>query len=557
MPRPVLGFVAGFCLLFIAIATVFIPEAGIHNDEALFSVPIYQHYFEFRARAFHVDIPLMIMTYIGTLKTALYLPILRILPANAYTVRLPMVFIGSLTIFIFFVLAERISSRRAALVAVALLANDPTFLLTDTFDWGPVVLEHFLLVTGTWALVKFHQEGARNHRWLARKGRSGTLTSIKQADRALRFAGAWLEALGFLCFGLALWNKAVFLWALTGLAVASVVVLRGELGSASNRRTMLIAAAAFVIGASPFLLFNIRHRNATLDASLHLENPDWQTKFLQVRGAFDGSSLFGYVVSEDWREKPKVVASPEGRFARFVRQRFGEHRATLGYYAALACLLAVPLWWRSRAARFALIYCAVTWLMMAVTKGAGTGAHHVVLLWPFPQLFMGIVLAAIPWRGVAAIATTVLVISNLLVLNQYLFQFERDGPGPLYTDAIYSLSDALDSYAGQTIYVADWGIENPVSLLKKGRMKLDVAGGDFATDAPDAYERRHIAEMAADRHAVFAGHVDGQEVFPGSRGRVERAAASFGLHKEILQIVDDTNGRPMFEIFRWAEPQAR
>ena len=37
---------------------------------------------------------------------------------------------------------------RAALLAAILLATDPTFLLPDTFDWGPLALQHLLVVSG-------------------------------------------------------------------------------------------------------------------------------------------------------------------------------------------------------------------------------------------------------------------------------------------------------------------------------------------------------------------------------------------------------------------------
>ncbi len=521
-----MALVLVICLLFVGLGLVFVPRAGIQDDEALFTVPIYQNYFQFSIRPFGHDIPLMIMSYVGTLKTLLYLPILDLFPAGPYSVRLPMVLAGAITIFIFFLLAERISGRRAAFVAMLLLATDPIFLLTDTFDWGPVALEHLLLVTACWAVVKYHQQGAQKHRW---------------------------QAAGFLCLGLALWNKAVFLWALTGLLVALAAVCSTQVRKLLNRQRIGIAAAALIVGASPLLIYNLRQRNATISSSANLEVPDWGAKFLQVRMALNGTSLFGYLVSAEDRELPKTVTTTPGHFALAVRQRLGEHLASLGYYAAIACFLAVPLWWKSQPARFALVFCAVTWLMMAITKGAGSSAHHVVLLWPFPQLFIAIVLAAIPWRSITGLCAAAIVLSNLLVINQYLLQIERDGPGPFFTDAIYSLSDALRSHTSQTAYVTDWGIQNPLAYLRGG-WQVEVAETDFLSDDLGESQRIHIAMMAGDRDAIFVGHVAGQEAFAGSRERVIRAAESAGLHKEIIQIIADSNGRPTFEIFRWAPP---
>ena len=357
----------------------------------------------------------------------------------------------------------------------------------------------------------------------------------------------------------------MFLWALTGLVAASAVVLPRSIRAQLTWRRIGIAGAALILGAGPLIIYNLKSRNATLSSSANLEIPDWGAKFVQLRTALNGMSLFGYLVSGEDRELPKQPASLVGRFAQGVRARFGEHLSTLSDYAALLCLLAVPLWWKSRTAWFALIFCTVTWLMMAITKGAGGSAHHAVLLWPFPQLFIGIVLASIPWRPVLALCATVLVISNLLVINQYLFQIERDGPGPTFTDAIERLSQALRPLASnpdhpgiipETIYVTDWGMQNTLALLQKGRLKLETAEGDFASDQIGDPQRVHIRAMAADRNAVFIGHAAGQEAFLGSRQRVVQAAESNGLHKEMIQVIADSNGRPAFEIFRWTAAPA-
>ena len=536
--------ILGICAAFFLLGSLFVPYAGLQNDEALFSIPIYQNYFEFRLRAFHHQIPLMLMTYIGTLKTALYWVILRLFPADVYSVRLPMVFLGALTVFFFFRLADSLGGRRMAWIAALLLASDPIFLLTDTFDWGPVAIEHFLLVTGTFALVHYHQGGAKRQ---------------------------WLLAAGFFCLGLAVWNKAIFLWTLTGLVVAAIAVCHKEIlgllnrSDSFSRRRATIAAVAFMVGASPFIIYNIRSHSATFRASAHMEIPDWSTKFLQVRLALDGTSLFGYLVSNPppagqapSTQKPAgaaLPAAPSGRFALAVHDIFGEHTASATGYAMWICLLlASPLWWKSRIARFSLVLCTVTWLIMATTKGAGGSAHHVVFLWPFPQLFIATVLTALPsWNG-ARMLTAFLVFMNLLVINQYLLQIERDGPGDLFTDAITGLSSALASHSSETVYVTDWGIQNAVALLSKNPLKLENSEGDFNHDDIEEPERKHIAQMAGDPHAIFVRHAPGMEVYPGARDRVSRAAEDAGLHAQVIQTIADAHGRPVFEILRWSPP---
>src|SRR5216683_953032 len=63
-------------LLFCATASLLLPYPGIQNDEALFADPLYRS----DAAIYRIDIfghplPLMHLTYLGSLKTWLYAPI--------------------------------------------------------------------------------------------------------------------------------------------------------------------------------------------------------------------------------------------------------------------------------------------------------------------------------------------------------------------------------------------------------------------------------------------------------------------------------------------------
>ncbi len=85
--------------------------------------------------------------------------------SSVWVVRLPVALTGAITVFIFYHLIRGIESRGAAVAACAgafLLATDPVFLLTNTFDWGPVALEHVLLVTVLFPGVPFHDKPAPN-----------------------------------------------------------------------------------------------------------------------------------------------------------------------------------------------------------------------------------------------------------------------------------------------------------------------------------------------------------------------------------------------------------
>jgi 4-amino-4-deoxy-L-arabinose transferase-like glycosyltransferase len=517
------------CCFFILSGLAFIPYLGIQNDEALFSAPLYQlNAKEFCIVAFHHQIPLMVMTYIGTLKTLLYIPILAVFGGNAWSVRVPMLLCGALTLFLFFKLALRTTSRPAALIAGLLLATDPSFLLTNTVDWGPVALGHLFLVTGCLFLVRFAQVQKNSMRDLA-----------------------W----GFFFFGLALWNKALFFWVLAGLVMGSIVFWR-EIRRLWSFRAASLAAAAFLLGAFPFVLYNVRNRNETLKSTAHFDTPqNARAKFSVMEATLNGAGLFGYFTIETADVKnPSDPATVRGKAAWWIEQHLGEHRNSGMEYAMIAGFLLVPWWWRKRGAWFSLIFMSVAWLLMAFTRDAGGSVHHCVLLWPFPQYFVGLALGSLPWKRVALAAGAVLVAMNLLVLDKYMVDFERNGAGGVYSDAMFRLTGAIhdspDPKIRPRVWVVDWGILNTLALTHLGRLETRVGDPPFMTDTPSEGEKRDIAYMFSDLDVLFVGHVEAREVETGVRKRLEETALRAGLHKKVLQVVDDSHGRPVFEIFK-------
>src|SRR5579884_120672 len=162
-------------ILIAALALLFIPLTGIDADEAFFTWPIYGRFDpHYGITVLHRGVTLMVFPYIGALKTLLWWPLLRICGASVWSLRVHAMLIGVATLLLLFPLVERIAGRRAAVVACLLLATDASFVLTETFDWGPVAVEHLLLVGGCLLIIVGRPVG------------------------------------GSLLFGLAFWNKAVF-----------------------------------------------------------------------------------------------------------------------------------------------------------------------------------------------------------------------------------------------------------------------------------------------------------------------------------------------------------
>ena len=70
-------------------------------------------------------------------------------------------------------------------------------------------------------------------------------------------------------------------------------------------------------------------------------------------------------------------------------------------------------------------------------------------------------------------------------------------------------------------------------------------------DPPNPFDQKVIGLMLADSRALFVGHVPAREVTTGVYQRVEQVSKAAGRQKELIRTISDSNGRPVFEIYRF------
>src|SRR5205814_2720024 len=118
-----------------------------------------------------------------------------------------------------------------------------------------------------------------------------------------------------------------------------------------------------------------------------------------------------------------------------------------------------------------------------------------------------------------------------------------------FTDALFSLSAAIPD-GDQPVYVVDWGMFNSLTLFHQGRLRLASADEFFRTAEPTPLEQQEIERMFAVRGALFVGHVPEREMRPGINQHFNQAALAAGYRKDSVQVISDSNGRPVFEVFQ-------
>jgi 4-amino-4-deoxy-L-arabinose transferase-like glycosyltransferase len=524
-------------LIFFLTGLALIPWPGLQNDELFFAGPIYSAdaaFYNIEIGA--LKIPGMVMSYTGALKTWIYAGLFQILAPTEWSVRIPVLLMGMATIWLTWVWVRFANGGRAAGIAAILLATDTMFQLTNTFDWGPVALQHILLMGG---LAAFGIYLKRN---------SGRML-----------------ALAFFLWGLGMWDKALLAWPLGGLAVAAVCVYPRETLRRMRPKPLAIALASFCLGAAPLVWYNIDHRGETATANAKFTVEDMGHKVTALRQTADGSALFGYMV---YRRDPAFARIPRnavGRAAAWVASVAGDHHRNLMVPAYVLALLLTPLLWKSPVRGFVLfvaIATAVAWAQMALTKGTGGAAHHAILLWPFPVIFVAVVFGEaaklVPRFGFVLLTALLAILAgaNLLNTNEYLAAFAVNGASGGWTDAVYRLADSVEKSDTVGWYgLVDWGYLNALRTLHEGDLPIFIAqvpaAGATPTEADLAEIRREID--APDR--VFIQHTDDKQMFKGVNQRWRDVAAQLGYTEKVEKVIHDRNGRPVFELFRMEKTQ--
>jgi len=524
------------CLYFFVAGAAFLPHLGIEDDEALFAEAIYHPRSElFAVHIGRSHIPVMLMSYLGTLKALIYKPIFLVWGTGIRTLRTPMLLAGAISLWLFFLLLRRIAGDRAALIGCGLLAVDSMYLLTVCFDWGPVALQHLLLLGGALLLVRFYQQGEH-----------GALAG------------------GFFLFGLAMWDKALAVWLLSGMAVATLLILPRQVFTRITGRRIVIAVLAFAIGAFPLLIYNAENHWVTFRGNFQRDPNGIGGKARLLFNTASGPGLFGWLTNEDWQTP--VPHRPEGALestSARISAIAGHPRQGLLAYAFALALLVTPLARGNslRAILFALITMAVAWVQMAITANTGGSVHHTILLWPLPELIVAVAFAAVADRlgraGMTAVAAVVIgmMASGALVINEYYTMMRRCGGAQSWNQAIFRLADYARESTAKTLYCLDWGIMDQLRLLGAG--KIPVAMGSDPVSKPEISpdDRAMALRMIAEPESIYICHTKDFEFFPGNSTRLIQLAAESGYRRDVMASISDPYGRQVYEVYRFSKPE--
>jgi hypothetical protein len=522
------------CGLFFSLGLLFVPLAGVHYDETLFTQAIYrpQHVEAVMKYALIGRVPVMLMTYLGTLKALLYKPVFALLGNGAYTLRVPVLAAGTVALWLFFLALRRRAGAGAAVLATALLATDAMFLMTSVYDWGPVALQHLLLTAAIYFAIRH----------------------VEQPQRA-----RWLFLVTF-CAGLALWDKALAAWLVMGFGAALLVCApRGLWAIACNRRLAIATVAGLLVGAAPLIHYNWKYQAKTFTANAGRERGAIASKVVVLDRSLDGGGLFGYMIRDEPepRSRDRESTGWERASVRLANVLGSPRHSWQPLLLILALFAAPVLCWPGPNRQLAFIFLiagVLAYLQMITTHDGGGSLHHTILLWPLPQYLLGLAAGAAFerfGRRVAAglvMATCACALSNLAVMNTNLANFIRYGPATSWNDAIRPLVNDLGHRTDRLVFAADWGVLQQVLFFGQGRIGCWDGSDGIVVGLPAAESQYHLRHALADTRHLFVTMTDGHDMFPNSRKKLLDFAAGEGYHDTLLAVIADRHQVPMFEI---------
>ena len=235
-------------IIYVSISAINIKFPGINSDELLFVNAVRKFanddiFVKMRI----ANVPFMLTTYIGALKSYLYFPIFAVFGYSVESIRFPMIILMAFGIWLFYKATFKLTQNNyVAVFSAILLAFDPSILVLVRTDQGPVAIELFLKITAILLFSNYLNTG--------------------------RISNIWF--LGIVLF-LGTFNKLNFIWSVNAILFGTLVYWKEVFGyfkkyEISQKANFLIAllftylpSVSFFLWAKIYFDINVKNPGVT------------------------------------------------------------------------------------------------------------------------------------------------------------------------------------------------------------------------------------------------------------------------------------------------------
>jgi 4-amino-4-deoxy-L-arabinose transferase-like glycosyltransferase len=518
---------------------------GLYYDEVLFANAamgnIDGSFIAWQIQVGSAKLPVMLMPYIGALKAYFYAPIFATFKPSVMTVRLPTVLVGLVTLALTYAVVKHWLGEKVALIALLLLASDPTFIFVNKLDWSPATLMMVIRMASLFLL----------QRWLA----AGKLHLLALA--------------GFL-LGLGIYDKFIFIWFVAALVIAFPLCFREKLRSRMSLGALCVFLGCFVLGCWPVIAYNWRFHGMTfnnpnkLNLSLAGET---LLRSITLMKTLNGTATNEFTSNGDFQRLPLLLQREGGAALRRLINPSGQSLGTLTVPAlVIAVALILVLWKRGRmqlgaSAQFFFLLCAFITVLIYLTPGSA-GLQHFVMLYPFSTILIAFAAGTLgtngeisdrPWRAVARnyagpACVVVLVLVQLFVDVETLKSFATKGGVGTWSDAIYKLADYASAHTESSFTLMDWGFNNQLLVLTQGRIQKQEAFAAVRAARGDEEQIRVMHAYLTRPKSIFVFHAPAYEIVPMLE-LFERTLERYKLIARKVATFYQRDGQPVYLLY--------
>jgi len=486
-------------------------------------------------RPFGHPLPVMVLPYIGPVKTLAHAPFFALFGISTVTVRLLPLVAGLLSLVLSWWICRRLWGRWVAHLAVLLVALDPSWIYFLTRDVGPAALA---------VLAK--------------------LTAVALGIRWWRDGGLWSLAGTAFVLGLGISHKADFLWLVAALGIPLVVLAPRELAARLRGRNLAVGGGAFLAGSAPVVAFNVATGGHTFGPFLErllISEPGrflggflghFATRAEQVSELLNGDAVhrlfFAAPPPASWSwVVPALVAVSGVGLLVLVLGRFVSRSPVAG--SALS----------SSRSTLALLLHVVVFLVASCFSPTRLEPHHLLALYPACHVVLALGLVESRralsrhgrwrrgrWRtAVTVVGVTVVLAANLTSVFAIDRGLRRTGGVGYWSDAIDRLAEDLRERR-EPVTVMDWGFTNNLLVLTRGELRLEPAyravwRGELA---PEPFARY------VEPDALYLFHAPGITRYRRIPPLFRRLAARRGLRPRIEARFHQRDGREVYRLLR-------
>lgn len=537
-------------VVFLALCLYQIELPGLHYDEAREAgVPAMQLLIEqpvetFRGSGIRIAgrvFPLMVTDYIGALNIYLLLPFFVLLDNNVFALRLMPIVFAALTLFLTYLLAQRLFSTRGAVITCLLLAVNPSFIF-----WS----RQGVFVTSITATIAM----ASLLCWLC---------WYRERRARYLYWGAFL-------FGLGLYAKLLFLWVIVALGATFFVLKTSSLRKGfrlwaiSGRLTdgrLVIALFCFLLGIFPLIIYNAQTRGTFLTLTGNLTSTYYgvsnlafaenlATRLEQFKVVLNGGHLWylGGVFTNDFYPLFFIGTGLACILVVFWKAKCEWRRVAfpflmLAFMVLASCFTVSDLWLTHYAILVPFLPMAVAGALdllvrYTIPSGVGHKGNHIRQL--VPGLAMFLVIA-------------VLTVGDLQVDLSYHQALARSGGYAAHSDASYKLARHLQDQGVASPLAMDWGIDATVQFLTSGAVNpIELFGYEW--EPTEAFEER-LASFLLNPDNLYIFHSPGETVFH-RRQAFDRLVLEMGMVSRVEEVILDRSGKSIFVLVRVSEEGA-